>query len=81
MKIRGTTEAEFAILVADASQRQGLGTELLRRLVQVGRDEKLTRIVASIDADNQDMQIVSKRVGFTVAYDQEDQLMKAHLDL
>jgi len=56
---RSATEAEFAILVADASQRQGLGTELLRRLVQVGRDEQLTRIVASIDADNQDMQIGS----------------------
>ena len=33
-------------------QRQGLGTELLRRLVQIGRDEKLARIVASIDVDN-----------------------------
>ena len=52
MKLPGTNEAEFAILVADAFQRQGLGTELLRRLVQIGRDEKLARIVASIDVDN-----------------------------
>ena len=69
------------MLVADAYQRQGLGTELLRRLVQIGRDEKLARIVASIDVDNRDMQIVSERVGFTVSYDQHEELMKARLDL
>jgi acetyltransferase len=81
MKLRSSNEAEFAILVADPYQRQGLGTELLRRLVRIGRDEKLARIVASIDVDNQDMQIVSQRVGFTVSYDQHEQLMKARLDL
>jgi acetyltransferase len=81
MKLRSSNEAEFAILVADPYQRQGLGTELLRRLVRIGRDEKLARIVASIDVDNHDMQIVSQRVGFTVSYDQHEQLMKARLDL
>ena len=37
----GNEEAEFAILVADTFQGQGLGSELLRRLIQVGRDEGL----------------------------------------
>jgi acetyltransferase len=81
MKTRRANEAEFAILVADACQKQGLGTELLRRLVKIGRDEKLTRIVASIDVDNHDMQNVSKRVGFAVSYDPHEQLMKAQIDL
>jgi acetyltransferase len=81
IKLRGTNHAEFAILVTDACQRQGLGTEILRRLVQVGRDEKLDRIVASIDVDNREMQIVSERVGFTVSYDEREQLMKARIDL
>jgi acetyltransferase len=81
IKLRGTNEAEFAILVADAAQRQGLGAELLRRLVRVGRDEKLARIVASIDPDNREMQIVSEHAGFTVSYDQHEQLMKARIDL
>jgi acetyltransferase len=81
IKLRGTNEAEFAILVADACQRQGLGGELLRRLVHIGRDEKLARIVASIDVDNRDMQIVSERNGFTVSYDEQEQLMKARIDL
>jgi hypothetical protein len=38
-------------------------------------------IVASIDANNRDMQIVSERVGFTVSYDPHEQLMKARIDL
>ncbi len=81
IKLRGTNDAEFAILVADACQRQGLGGELLRRLVHIGRDEKLAGIVASIDVDNRDMQIVSERNGFTVSYDEQEQLMKARIDL
>jgi acetyltransferase len=81
MKLRGTNDAEFAILVADASQHQGLGAELLRRLVHIGRAEKLARIVASIDVDNRDMQIVSERVGFTISYDAHERLMKARIDL
>ena len=51
-KLHQTAEAEFAILVTDACQGHGFGAELLRRLVQIGRDEKLQRIVASILADN-----------------------------
>ena len=81
VKSRSANEAEFAILVADTCQRQGLGTELLRRLVQIGRDEKLARIVASIDPDNREMQTVSKHVGFAVSYDAHEQLMKAQIDL
>ncbi|MGE3178784.1 MAG: bifunctional acetate--CoA ligase family protein/GNAT family N-acetyltransferase, partial [Vicinamibacterales bacterium] len=81
MKLHGSREAEFALLIADAYQGQGLGPELLRRLVQVGRDEKLARIVASIDLENREMRVVSERVGFTVAYDREEGLMHAHLAL
>jgi hypothetical protein len=49
--------------------------------VHIGRDEKLTAIVASIAVENRDMQIVSEHAGFTVAYDQHEQLMKARIAL
>jgi acetyltransferase len=68
-KERGLNEAEFAILVSDRWQKHGLGTELLKRLVQVGGDEKLGRITADILADNIAMQMVSKKVGFKVTRD------------
>ena len=63
-KLHQTAEAEFAILVSDAWQGHGFGGELLRRLVQIGRDEKLERIVATILAGNVAMQGLSRKTGF-----------------
>jgi RimJ/RimL family protein N-acetyltransferase len=51
-KRRGANEAEFAVLVSDRFHHQGLGTELVRRLLQVGRAEKLDRITAEILPEN-----------------------------
>ena len=67
-KVHGANEAEFALLVTDRCQKQGLGTELLRRLVHIGREEKLTRITADIMADNHAMQHISKKVGFKLEH-------------
>ncbi len=81
IKIHGTNDGEFALVVIDARQGQGLGTELLRRLVQIGRDEGLSRIIATIAVDNREMQKVARKVGFTVRRDDAEQLMKAELNL
>ncbi len=78
-KLHQTAEAEFAILVSDAYQGHGFGGELLRRLVQIGRDEKLQRIVATILAENVAMQHVSRKIGFTLTRD--DSELHAELDL
>jgi acetyltransferase len=59
-------EAEFAVVVADEYQRRGIGTELLRRLVQIGRDEKLRRITGEILSDNGGMVRASRKVGFQI---------------
>jgi len=64
MKIRGTNHAEFAAMISDAYQGQGLGSELLRRLIAIGRDERLERVIADVLPDNRDMQRVFKKVGF-----------------
>jgi acetyltransferase len=80
-KQRGGNTAEFAIIVSDDLQGQGLGTELLRRLVQVGRAEGLNRITGDILPDNRDMQTVSERVGFTCRYAAEEGVVKAELTL
>jgi acetyltransferase len=75
----GTSEAEVAILVADAFQRLGLGSELMRRLIQIGRDEKLERITASILPENTAMRAVCSRQGFAVVKD--DDLSEVHIAL
>jgi acetyltransferase len=64
IKLPGTGDAEYAILVSDKWQGQGLGIELLRRLIQIGRDEGMERIVAEILPDNRAMQQISRRLGF-----------------
>ena len=65
-KSHAAAEAEFSILVADAWQRHGLGTELLNRLVQIGRDEKLDKIWAEMLVTNEGMRRTAVAAGFTI---------------
>jgi acetyltransferase len=65
-KSRTANTGEFAVLVADAYQRLGIGTELLRRLVQIGRDEKLSQITGDILIENAGMVRTSRNVGFQI---------------
>lgn len=45
-------EAELAVVVADRYQHQGLGGELIGRLVKIARAEGLKRIVAEFHSEN-----------------------------
>lgn len=65
-KLHGVNEAEFSLMVSDRHQYQGLGTELLRRLLTVARDEKLHEVSAQILPENGAMQRVCEKVGFTL---------------
>ena len=80
-KIRGTDEAEFALVISDRFQGQGLGTELLTRLLQIGRDEKLRRIVGIILRENVAMKSICQRLGFRLEYRGDDPLIHAEIDL
>jgi acetyltransferase len=79
-KLHGTDEAEFAILITDNAQGQGLGKELLRRLLQIGRAEKLRRITGLILADNVDMQRICKKLGFNLTSSGSGEI-RAEIDL
>jgi acetyltransferase len=81
IKSHGTREAEFAILVSDPWQRSGLGTELLRRLVEIGRAEKLERIVGDILPDNHGMLRICEKLGFRRRFLVGEGMVKATLDL
>jgi acetyltransferase len=74
-------EAEFALLVSDRVQRQGLGTILVDRLIEVGRAEGLSRITADILFENRAMQRIIKNLGFMLRRDVEAGVIKANLDL
>jgi acetyltransferase len=60
----GSCEAEFSLLVADPWQRQGLGRELLGRLIEIGRREKLAGIYADVLQANFGMLRLCTHYGF-----------------
>jgi len=74
-------EAEFSLLVRDGFQRRGLGTELLRRLVAIGRDERLHRLTAVILPQNQGMLRICSKLGFHTHLVEPDHLMHSELIL
>jgi len=63
-KLLPKNQAEVAVLVADKYQGCGVGSELVRRLLGLARDQKLDRIVAEMLRDNTIMQTVLKKSGF-----------------
>ncbi len=79
-KQHGRREAEFAAIVTDAVQGRGLGFELVRRLVEIGRAE-LERITADILPENRPMQKICERLGFRLRDSFEDGVVKAEIAL
>jgi acetyltransferase len=76
-KQHGANEAEFAVLISDQWQNQGLGFELLKRLVEIGRAEKLDRVTGQILADNHAMRQICKKLGFKIVMDDDQRTCTA----
>ncbi len=80
-RIPNTGDAEFAVLIRDDMQKQGLGTTLVTKLIEIGRAEGLERIVGEILPENVGMKRVTEKLGFTLKYDIEEGLTHAVLEL
>ena len=80
-RLYGTDKAEFSLEVRDTFQRCGLGTEILRRLIAIGRDEQLHCVCAVILPRNRGMLRICDKLGFHTHYGESDQLMHAELVL
>jgi len=80
-KAHAVPEGEFAILVGDPWQGKGLGSELLRRLVQIGRDEGLELIWADMLASNYGMRRTAQSVGFKLIDEPGETTTRAELHL
>jgi acetyltransferase len=63
-KLSDSDKAEVALLVLDEFQGLGLGSGLLRQLIQAARDRKITQIEAKMLRDNTTIQRVLKNFGF-----------------
>jgi acetyltransferase len=74
-------EAETAILVKDSFHHRGLGTELLRRLIEFARRDGIRRISATALAENVEMQQICRKLGFELRRTADPQTVTAVLDL
>jgi len=77
MKVQGTRDAEVAVLVSDPWQGRGLGTELLTRLLRISADVKLNRLVADILPDNRAAMRICEKLGFSLNYSPDDEVVHA----
>lgn len=80
-KLRSGPDGEIAILITDACQHFGLGTELLRRLIEIAKNEKLHRLIAHILPENLEMQQICRKLGFRLSRESGDPAVHAVLDL
>ena len=80
-KLRGTDEAEFAMLIGDQHQGRGIGTEILTRLLAIARDEKIARVTAEILPDNHEMQRVCEKLGFRAERSIDEPVIRVWIDL
>jgi acetyltransferase len=72
--------AEYAILVADPWQGQGLGNKMTDFILEIARDMGLYKIYASVLAENRAMLAMFEKKGFTIT--QEDfETFRAEIDL
>ncbi|MEN9264525.1 MAG: bifunctional acetate--CoA ligase family protein/GNAT family N-acetyltransferase, partial [Gloeomargarita sp. GMQP_bins_44] len=63
-RYHNSDNAEFAMIIADRYQRQGLGTELLRRLIDIARQEGVRQLEAYMLPHNVAMRKICERLGF-----------------
>jgi acetyltransferase len=78
---RNRNEAEFAVLISDEFQGRGMGTELLRQLVEIGRREHVARIVGYILSTNSAMLHACRHLGFHHEHELGDPMVRSIIDL
>ena len=78
-RLQTTSNAEFAVVVADSYQHQGLGPELVRRVVDIASREGVEKLVGEILPTNRAMIQVSKKLGFSVRHDIEEDVVRVEM--
>lgn len=80
-RLHDENTAEFAMLIADEWQGQGLGTRLMKFLLHIARAEKLCRVIGTIHATNDRMLGICRKLGFHLQQDSEAAQYHAEIHL
>jgi len=81
MRARQANEAEFAMLISDVYQGQGIGTEMLQRLVEIAKSEGMDRVVGDILPENSNMLRVAKQLGFKLKHIPGEGIVRAEISI
>ncbi len=80
-KRQGSNQAEFGLIVSDQFQHQGLGKELLQRLVQIAHDEQIGTIYGDVLTENHEMINLVEKLGFQMHATDREGVLRAEIDL
>lgn len=80
-RISGTGDAEFAVVISDSAQGKGLGAELLRRIVDVAKREKVSRLTAEVHSENAAMLRLCGKLGFRIEAELGDPTATVEMEL
>jgi acetyltransferase len=80
-KVHSTDRADFAIVVSDQYQGQGLGRELIQRLVQIAREMNIRHLSGNVLADNVEMLRLTEQLGFTLHPVEAEPVIRAEMML
>jgi acetyltransferase len=67
IRLHGMSAAELSLVVADDHQGMGLGTEMVRRLIEVARAEHIELLLADVLATNGGMLRIFGELGFAIS--------------
>lgn len=73
--------AEFAIVVADRYQKQGIGTYLMKELAAAAKETGIRYLEGDVLVENREMMHVIEACGFQVSEDLEEGVYRVTLDL
>jgi acetyltransferase len=81
-KFRGEDEeARLSLLVSDKYQGEGIGTEVVKRLIEVAKREKIKQILAVMSKENETMKVLLQKTGFALATNEKTEMIEATISL
>ena len=78
-RVHATDDKQLTLVIADAWQRRGIGTQMVRSAIAVARKEGTERVLAQMSPDNHPMRDLLAEHGFT--FEERDGLLFASLAL
>ncbi|MGK5594627.1 MAG: bifunctional acetate--CoA ligase family protein/GNAT family N-acetyltransferase [Parachlamydiaceae bacterium] len=75
----GSQDAQFTLIISDPFHDQGLGSELVRQMILIARQEGVDTIFANILQENKGMIKVLSKHGFTITTKEKASIVNAEL--